>query len=109
MKLSRLSDRNIKDPIIRAIFYQRILEHVNKGSSDLVTYTIKIDEEYRYDLASMRAFSTVDLDWLIALVAGNIDMSYPLPIGEPLKLPTASWIRQAMRDFIDEMRLTNAS
>ncbi|EGQ7810299.1 baseplate protein [Vibrio parahaemolyticus] len=107
--LSRLSDLNITDPILRGHFYLRIMEYVKKGSSELTSYTIKIDEEYRYDLASQRAFGTPSLDWLIALVAGNIDMSYPLPLGETLKFPTPAWIRQDMRDFMDEMGITDAS
>ncbi|HHY0551852.1 TPA: hypothetical protein ACVU5P_004171 [Vibrio parahaemolyticus] len=106
MSLSRLSDLNISDPILRGHFYLRILDYIKKGSSELISYTIKTDEEYRYDLASQRVFGTHSLAWLVALVAGNVDMSDALPVGETLKFPSAAWIRQDMRDFIDEMGIS---
>lgn len=109
MAISRLSDLQIEDPILRAVFYQRVMDYISVNFADLNPYTIKIDEAYRYDLASMRAFNSKELAWLVALVAGNADMTEPLPIGETLYFPSAAWVRQDMREFIEDMGLDHAS
>jgi hypothetical protein len=104
--LSRLSDLNIEDVILRASFYRRVIDYVESPlSEDLTTYTLKPDETYRPDLVSFRAFSTKELAWLVALVCDCDDMANPLPIGEQITLPSAVWVRRELRAFMDEMGL----
>ncbi|HIF9347087.1 TPA: hypothetical protein ACX6RX_003198 [Photobacterium damselae] len=101
MNLSRLSDLNIDDDILRADFYRIIISYINSPTSNLFTYTIKIDEEYRPDLAAYRAFGSEELRWLITLVCGIDDEAMPLPIGDTFSFPPVTWIRQQMRRFIE--------
>lgn len=103
--LSRLSDQNIEDDLLRANFYHLILEYLDDNSADVVTYTIKTDEEYRPDLASYRAFGTSDLDWLVLLVCEMDDPAEALPVGDEIYMPPAAWVRRAMRSFMDDMGL----
>ncbi|MDW2193016.1 hypothetical protein [Vibrio sp. 1641] len=105
-KLSRLSAENIEDDILRAHFFAIVMEYVNRsGNTDLFEYTIRLDEVYRADLVSYRAYATVELDWLVSLVCDVDDPTNPLPVGETIKLPPASWVRRSMRQFMDEMGL----
>ena len=104
-ELSRLSDLNIEDPILRAHYYQRIIEHIESPSSDLKVHEIKINEEYRPDLVASRAFGSKELAWLVGLCCDVEDPMDPLPVGEKIYMPQASWVRRSMRQFMDEMGL----
>ncbi|UTZ44581.1 hypothetical protein [Vibrio campbellii] len=104
--LSRLSDQNITDPILRARYYQRVIEYIDSPEADLKPYTFKPDEEYRPDLAAYRALGSADLDWLVALVCEVDDVANPLPVGLEYELPQAGWIRISMRAFMDEFGLS---
>ncbi|EPA1954167.1 hypothetical protein ACQ08L_003266 [Vibrio alginolyticus] len=105
-KLSRLSAENIEDDILRAHFFSKVLEYVNRsGNTELFVYIIRLDETYRADLASYRAYGTVELDWLVSLVCDVDDPMNPLPVGQTIKLPPAAWVRRSMRQFMDEMGL----
>ena len=101
--IPRLSDQNISDPILRASYYQMIREYIATHQSELIAYTVHEHDAYRYDLVSYRIYNTVALDWLIALVADRTDMIESLPVGQIIYLPKASYIRQSMRQFIDEI------
>ncbi len=105
MSISRLSDQNISDPILRAVFYRRIIAYVESPLSKVSEYTIKPDETYRPDLVSYRQFNTKELSWLVALVSDVDDVADPLPVGEVIYLPSAAWIRRELRAFIDELGL----
>ncbi|ELP9500921.1 hypothetical protein R1867_003985 [Vibrio alginolyticus] len=105
-KLSRLSAENIEDDILRAHFFAKVLEYINRsGNTELFVYIIRLDETYRADLASYRAYGTVELDWLVSLVCDVDDPMNPLPVGQTIKLPPAAWVRRSMRQFMDEMGL----
>lgn len=104
-KLSRLSDLNIEDPILRASYYTRVKNYVDDIGSDLKAYEIKIDEEYRPDLVAYRAFGDANLEWIVLFVSEVIDPFEPLPVGETIYLPYPSWIRRSMREFMDEYGL----
>ncbi|EGQ8018486.1 hypothetical protein ACSVUS_004550 [Vibrio alginolyticus] len=105
-KLSRLSAENIEDDILRAHFFAKVLEYVNRsGNTEQFVYIIRLDETYRADLASYRAYGTVELDWLVSLVCDVDDPMNPLPVGQTIKLPPAAWVRRSMRQFMDEMGL----
>lgn len=109
MTLSRLSDLNISDPIYRAHYYQLVMAHVKEiGNTELQSYTLKPDETYRPDLVSYRVFGTPDLEWLISLVCDVPDPAEPLPIGLEIKVPSATWVRSSMRQFMDDMGLEDA-
>jgi hypothetical protein len=103
--LSRLSDLNIEDDILRAVYYQQVSEYMDKPDSDLSEYDLKEDEEYRPDLVSFRFYGTADLDWLVALACEQDDMAEPLPVGESIYLPPAAWVRRTMRQFMDDLGL----
>ena len=98
--IARLSDQNIVDDIIRASFYSDLLSYTQSPNADVILYSIKTDEEFRPDLLSFRAFGTQDLDWLVLLVAGIDDVSIGIPVGEIIKLPQSSFVRQTMRKYI---------
>ncbi len=102
MTLSRLSAYNIEDDILRGHFYRQVLEYIDTYDSDLVEYVIKQDEIYRRDLISYRVYGTPEVAWLIGLVAESDDDAEELTAGDTLTLPTAIWIRRAIRQFIDE-------
>lgn len=102
-KLPRLSDMNIKDDVIRASFYRRIIEYIRQPKAEITPYTIKPDEEYRPDLVAWRAFRTVELKWLVLLVADIDDEAEPLPVGSVLYFPSPQFVRQEMRRFLDEI------
>jgi hypothetical protein len=103
--LSRLSDKNIADPILRAHYYQIVIEYIYLSDSDLVEYTIKPDEQYRPDLAAYRALGSSELAWLVALVCEVDDVADPLPVGAECEFPHAGWVRTSMREFMDEFGL----
>ncbi|MCG6387514.1 hypothetical protein K6U51_11825 [Vibrio fluvialis] len=103
--LSRLSDMNIEDDVLRAAYYQRVNEYINSTDSSLSEYDLKEDEEYRPDLVSYRIYGTVELGWLVCLVCDLDDVAEPLPIGETIYLPEAAWVRRSMRQFMDELGL----
>ncbi|WP_217521968.1 baseplate protein [Vibrio metschnikovii] len=103
--LSRLSDKNIADPILRAHYYQRVIEYIDLADSDLVEYTIKPDEQYRPDLVAYRALGSSELAWLVALVCEVDDVAEPLPVGAECEFPQAGWVRTSMREFMDEFGL----
>lgn len=105
MAISRLSDLNIEDDILRAIYYRRVLSYVATIGADLFPYTIKIDEEYRADLVAYRSYGNSELRWVITLLTDIDDEANSLPVGDEIFLPTASWLRRDMRQFMDEMGL----
>ena len=107
-ELSRLSDFNIKDDILRADFYLRIVRHINSANFSGVSYTISLDEAYRPDLVSYRLFKTADLRWLVGLVCGVDDEAEPLEVGSTYVFPNAVFIRREMRKFLNEMGLNDA-
>ena len=107
MNESRLSELNIEDAIIRASFYNRIQRYLSNpaNNAELIKYTIKIDEKFRPDLISYRIYHDQNLDWLVALVCGIDDYRMPFPVGELIAVPSASWVRRNMREFMTEAGL----
>ncbi len=103
--LSRLSDLNIDDPILRANFYRLVLDYLSSKGAETIDYVVKLDEEYRPDLAAYRAFGSSELSWLIMLVGEVDDPFYGLPVGYVLTLPNKAWIRRTMRQFMDSVGL----
>lgn len=100
--IGRLSDLNIVDDIIRADFYQHVVAHIQNPTADTITYTIRIDEEYRHDLVAYRVYAGItELRWIVGLVCGVDDEAEPLPVGETFNFPTPVWIRREMRSFIE--------
>lgn len=102
-KISRLSDLNIEDDVLRADFYQRVLQYINSPNAEVTVRVIRPDEEWRQDLVSSRLYATVELRWLVALICDVEDDADPLPVAESFKFPPSSWIRREMRRFIDEV------
>lgn len=101
--LSRLSDLNIEDDILRADFYQRILTYIKEPDADVHPRDIRPDEEWRMDLVAYRLYRTAELRWIVSLICGVEDEADPLPVGETFFFPTSAWIRREMRQFLDEV------
>jgi hypothetical protein len=96
---SRLDDRNLEDPIIRSFLYNAILAQSGDYGAEGKFYTIQPDEQYRPDLAAFRAYETEILRWVITLLAGGDDEASPLPVGNEIRLPSRTWIRERIRHF----------
>ncbi|WP_318491929.1 hypothetical protein [Photobacterium leiognathi] len=104
-KIPRLSELNIEDDVLRGVFYGRVMDYINDPESPYMSVTIRPNEEYRPDLVSYRVYGTVELRWLVGLMCAISDEAEPLPVGESFKFPDSLWIRQAMRQFLDDMGL----
>jgi hypothetical protein len=99
MSYSRLDDRYVSDDILRAMLHQEVLLRVGSYREDNFEYTIKLDEGYRYDLASFRAYGTADLRWVFSVVAGHESEMQELPVGTSFTLPDQAWIRNRIRAY----------
>lgn len=101
-QLSRLSDMQIEDDIIRSLLYADVLAHCRDDSEqDVVTHDVMLDEEYRPDLLAFRVYGTDVMRWAVSLVADVEDESDPLPVGVKLRLPSAAWVRERIRHYMD--------
>lgn len=101
-ELSRLSELNVEDDILRAYLFSAVLAHVADGTNDeLLEYEIRQDEAFRRDLAAYRVYGNADLRWVFSVVADVEDEADPLPVGTVLLLPTAAWLRETIRHFAD--------
>lgn len=94
--LSRLSDLNISDPIIRNAMYRELMA---SDKEDWVTRSIAVDEEYRPDLVSYRIYKTPVCRWVVLLMAGLTDELEALPVGSSLTYPPAHVIRKQIKSF----------
>lgn len=106
MSLSRLSDQNIADPILRATYYQRVIDYSCDVESDLTDHVIKIDEAYRPDLVAHRALGNAELAWMVSLICEVDDVADSLPVGETFYFPSTGWVRRSMKEFMDEVGLS---
>lgn len=97
--ISRLDDRSIEDPIIRAYMRQAVMEKAQSYDSDLLIYDIQSDEVYRPDLIAYRIWGTGELRWVITLVCGLEDESEAMAEGTELTVPTLAWIREQINAF----------
>ena len=98
-EISRLDDRNIDEPIIRAYMRQAVMTKAQSYDSDLLTYDILSDEIYRPDLIAFRIWGTHELRWVITLVCGLEDESEAMIEGTELTVPSLSWIREQINAF----------
>lgn len=99
MSISRLDDRSVADPIIRAYMHQAVVAKCNSYDSDLIPHDIALDEIYRPDLIAHRVWGTVELRWVITRVCGQEDESEALPVGTTLFLPELAWIREQINIY----------
>lgn len=97
--LSRLSDMQITDVILRAYLYKDILTALRKQTVTSTPYEIKHDEKYRADLVSHRVYSTVNARWLVLLLCGIEDEESPLPVGTVVRFPPIGYVRERIRHF----------
>ena len=101
--LSRLSELNIEDDILRGIFYGLVMKHVSDPTAKLKPAIVRPNEEFRPDIMAYRVYGMPELRWCISLVCGISDEAEPLPVGEEFKFPEAIWIRQLIRTFSNDM------
>ncbi|CDM92277.1 hypothetical protein [Xenorhabdus bovienii] len=105
---SRLDDRCITDPIIRAYLHREIIAQSQLyDHASNISYTIKPDEEFRADLVAYRVYKNSVLRWVVRLVAGHESELESLPIGDNLSLPSAAWIRDRVRHYADTPEVIN--
>jgi len=99
---SRLDDRSVEDLILRAYLHREIIQQSERfDDENNFTYTIKPDEKYRPDLASYRAYGTVELRWVINRIAGHESELEPLQAGQDLSLPSTAFIRDRVRHYVE--------
>lgn len=106
--LSRLSDLNIEDDVIRSYLYREILNAIRKEAVNCQSYEIKPDEKYRADLVSLRVYGTIEASWLVMLLCDVEEGSDPLPVAADIQFPPASYIRERIRHFAEGGGLENA-
>ncbi|ENC6657591.1 baseplate protein [Aeromonas hydrophila] len=101
-QLSRLSDMQIEDDVIRSLLYSDVLAHCRtEGETDVITHDVLQDEVYRPDLVAYRVYGNPVMRWAVSLVADVEDEAEPLPVGVTLRLPSAAWVRERIRHYMD--------
>lgn len=102
MAYSRLDNRSIEDPIIRAYMHREIIRQAELyDDENNFTYSIKADEVYRPDLVAHRAWGSADLRWVVDVLVGNEAETDPLPVGKDFTFPSAAFIRDRVRHYTD--------
>lgn len=104
-QLSRLSDLQIEDDVIRAYLYREILSAVADGSVASFPYEIKMDEAYRPDLVSFRVYGHTELRWLVCLLCSVEDEEEPLPVSSVVLFPNQTYIRDRIRHYAENGEL----
>lgn len=99
LNVSRLSDTQIEDVIIRAYMYRDILKVIREETITTTAYEIKQDEKYRADLVSFRVYGTISARWLVLLLCGVEDEENPLPVGTVVRFPPVGYVRERIRHF----------
>lgn len=99
MTVSRLSDTQISDVIIRSYLYRDILKAIRESKVDTTPYEIKQDEEYRADLVAHRVYGSIAARWLVLLLCSIEDEERPLPVGAVIRFPPAGYVRERIRHF----------
>lgn len=100
--LSRLSELQIEDDVIRSMLYADVLALVASPSqTDVIQHDVLLDEAYRPDLVAFRVYGNPVMRWVVSLVADVEDEAEPLPVGEVLRLPSAAWVRERIRHYVD--------
>lgn len=98
--LSRYDDRNVSDPVLRALLRQEVMKKCESNDQNLYVHYVRPDEQYRPELLAYRLYSGIhQLRWVVTLAAGLEDESEPMTIGQKLTLPPAVWIREMIRHF----------
>jgi hypothetical protein len=99
MTLSRLSDEQIADVIIRAYLYKDILSALRDNTIESTPYEIKQDERFRPDLVSQRVYGSTAARWLVKLLCNIEDEEQPLPVGSVIRFPPVGYVRERIRHF----------
>lgn len=107
---SRLDDRSIEDPIIRTFLHKEVLAQCQLSDSDNnIQYEIKLDEVFRTDLAAYRCWGNMDLRWVFRLLAGHESLDEEMTPGTVYTVPSAAWIRDRVRHYVDDPQITSES
>lgn len=69
------------------------------NDQNLTIYYVLPDEQYRADLIAYRVWGIEELRWVVTLAAGLEDESQGMMVGQKLKLPPATWVREMVRHF----------
>lgn len=100
MAFKRTDELLIDDPIIRSYLRREIVKKSEDFSDDdTFTWDINVDEEYRPDLLSFRAYGTEHLRWVPSLLCKLDGETDPLPVGDTIRLPSAKWIVERIRHY----------
>jgi len=99
MNYNRLDDRFISSDVLRAMMHREMLDRIAEFHDDNFDYVIKVDEQYRSDLAAFRAYGTQELRWVFRVIAGHESEYESLPTGQTFSLPDSTWLRNKIRDY----------
>ncbi|PIJ43299.1 baseplate protein [Tatumella sp. OPLPL6] len=102
MNYNRLDDRFIESDVLRAMMHREMLDRVSQYNEDNFDYVIKVDEQYRSDLAAFRAYGTQELRWVFRVIAGHESEYEALPTGKTFTLPDSTWLRNKIRDYAEK-------
>lgn len=100
-KLSRLSPLNIQDELIRARFYLEIRQGQAESNIEWDEYEISLDELLMPELIAFRYYGTQQLKQIVTVAAGLDDMRGVLQAGSVIRLPSAKWVRQRIRHYME--------
>lgn len=103
---SRLDDRCVDDPIIRAYLHNEVVAKSTSRDTDLQDYDVRPEEEYRPDLVAMRVWGTSELRWAVRIIADVETEFDPLPVGTTLQAPSMAWIRDRIRHYTSSGEFT---
>ncbi|GAB1077914.1 baseplate wedge protein 53 [Shewanella algae] len=105
IQLSRLSDLQIADDVIRSYLYREILTGITTSNVKTTQYEIKGDEMYRPDLVSFRVYGHTELRWLVCLLCSVEDEEEPLPVSSVISFPDPTYIRDLIRHYAESGEL----
>lgn len=103
--LDRLSPYNIRDALIRSRLYAEIraaqeLPESSPALRDWKIYEVSGNEANYPELVALRALGRGNLKWVVCIAAGLDDWRQPLPLGQRLRLPSLTWLRDAIRAYM---------
>lgn len=97
--LHRLDSRNIKDPLLRSELYKEVRN--NQTNPEWKAYMILPSDVLLPEWIAYKVYG-VDLEalkWIVAVAAGLDDFRGELEPGTEIRLPTAVWIRNKIKEY----------
>ena len=99
-KISRLSPENITDELMRCELYREIRNGQSEDFDGWTTYEIQPADRLMPELIAYKSYGLDTLKWVVCIAAGLDDTREPLNVGETIKLPPTSWLRERIRYYM---------